>query len=253
MSTFGKVGALTVSGMTMTGFTINWIAPPSPYPVPLNNFDIPVCLGPRTGNAFGPLIQRWIPGASRRTFNITGLAPGTTYTIGVRAQGAGGTDSGEWNTVTVTTPATAITAAQMEDMRSFMVSQVGKPYTQVNPTRFGTTAYDCSGLVYAAAQMSDIALPQSLATAEPEIAFFGDQVGAYIIPGIPELQAGDIVGCTGAIPGPVEVGGHTYQVGHIGVMADSTNLVSALNTKLGVALMNVSYLQPQIAIRPQGK
>lgn len=249
MSVFGKVGPLTATDITMTGFTVSWNAPNPPYPVPLHNFDIPVCLGP----VLGPVVQRWVPGASRRTFNIGSLAPGTTYTVGVRAQGAGGIDSGEWETVTVTTTATSVTAAQVSNMLSFMLSQKGKPYTQVNPTRFGPTAYDCSGLVWAAAQSADIPMPQSLATAEPEMAYFADQIGAYIIPGIPELQAGDIVGCTGAIPGPVTIGGHTYQVGHIGVMADSTNLVSALNTKLGVALMNVSFLSPQIAIRAQGK
>lgn len=249
MSVFGKVGPLTTTDITMTGFTVSWNVPNPPYPVPLHNFDIPVCLGPK----LGLVVQRWVPGASRRIFNIGGLAPGTTYTVGVRAQGAGGIDSSEWETVTITTPATSITATQVEAMRAFMVLQLGKPYTQVNPTRFGPTAYDCSGLVWAASQSADIPMPQSLSTAEPEISYFASQIGAYIIPGIPELQAGDIVGCTGAIPGPVTVSGHTYQVGHIGVMADNTNLVSALNTKLGVALMNVSFLSPQIAIRAQGK
>lgn len=249
MSVFGKTSPLTVTDITMYGFTISWAAPIQPYPVPLHNFDIPVCLGSK----LGLVVQRWVPGASRRIFNIGGLAPGTTYTVGIRAQGAGAIDSGEWQTVTITTPATSITAGQVVTMREFMVDQLGKPYTQVNPTRFGPTAYDCSGLVWAAAVAANIPMPQSLSTAEPEMAYFADQIGAYIIPGIPELEAGDIVGCTGAIPGPVTIGGHTYQVGHIGVMADNVNLVSALNTKLGVAVMNVSFLSPQIAIRAQGK
>lgn len=253
MSVFNNVGVLKVTDITMTGFTVSWNVPDPPYPVPLHNFDIPVCLGPRVGSVFGPIVQRWVPGASRRIFNIGGLAPGTTYTVGIRAQGAGGTNSSQWQTITIRTPATSVSADQVAVMRDFMMKQLGKPYTQVNPTRFGPTAYDCSGLVWAAAVAADIPMPQSLSTAEPEMAYFADQIGAYIIPGIPELEAGDIVGCTGAIPGPVTIGGHTYQVGHIGVMADSTNLVSALNTKLGVAVMNVSFLSPQIAIRAQGR
>lgn len=185
-----------------------------------------------------------------------GFTPGSTYTVAVRAMLSDGSHSAAWATRTVTTtPVTAISQAQVATMLAFMYSQIGKPYTQVNPTRFGPTAYDCSGLIYAASQAAGIELPQSQATANVEIGWFAAQQGAQLImPGLGAvaLQAGDIVGCTGEPPSPVVINGVTYQIGHIGMMSsDGISLISALNTQYGVTQMNVSYLSPQVAVRPQ--
>jgi cell wall-associated NlpC family hydrolase len=247
VSVFGKVSPLTVSSVTPTSVTVTWGAPPEPYPAPFNNYDVPLC----AGAALGPVLQRQAVGSSEIAA-FTGLTPGTEYTVGVRAQAFGGKNSGPWVTTTITTASlTAISQAQVTAMLNFMLAQKGKPYLSENPQRFGPAFYDCSGLVYAATQAADVPLPQSKATADVEMGWFASQQGAYIVPGIPELQAGDIVGCYGASPSPVTVNGHTYYIGHIGMMADSTNLISALNAKDGVALMNVNYLQPMLAVRVQ--
>lgn len=244
---FPEVSGLVVSSAMATGFTVAWNAPVpvSAYPWPLAQYDVAVS----AGTALGAVAARYTVPAGTTTVQVTGLHSGTLYTVGVRAQALGGQCGGGW--VTAGAMTAGISQSQVTSMMNFMVSQKGKPYTQVNPTRFGPTAYDCSGLVYAATRYAGVPLPQSQATAHIECGWFYSQPGAQVIPGIPELKAGDIVGCLGSDPDDVTINGHTYHVGHIGLMVDGTNLVSALNAKEGVALANINYMQAQIAIRVQ--
>lgn len=247
MSVFNKVSPLVVSNVTLTGFTVAWSAPQGPFPATLDHYDVPLCPGAKLGS----VLERAKVG-DVDFFNFTSLVPGTEYTVGVRAQDTSGGHSGEWQTITVSTLAPFVGLPEVTAMLAFMRSQIGKPYKSVNPDRFGPDFYDCSGLIYAACVKAGVPLPKNLATADTETAWFAEQAGAYVVPGIPQLIAGDIVGCLGAVPNPVTVNGHVYQIGHIGIMADSTNLLSALNAARGVCLEPVSFLDPMLAIRPQG-
>lgn len=250
---FPVVTGLQVSANGPTGFTVSWAAPvpESAYPAPLGGYDVAVS----AGSALGAVAARYqVTGTS---VQVTGLHSGSLYTVGVRAQDVAGGHSAPW--VTTGAATTGVSLSQVNAMTAFMVSQKGKPYgqdTSINPQtgkeyRFGPTEYDCSGLVYAAAQVAGVPLPQSQATAHVEAAWFAALPGATVVPDIPHLKAGDVVACLGSAPNDITINGHVYHIGHIGLMIDSTYLISALNSKEGVALANVNYMQAQLAVRAQ--
>lgn len=243
-----KIIDLSVVSTSPTLFTVSFTDV-----VGAAKYDVAVC----AGTSISKVIMRptIYGGGEHYSIEYAGLLPSQVATIGVRAQFANGTNSAPWAEQTITMmplpPSTAVSQAQVNAMLAFMVSQVGKPYISVNPTRFGPGAYDCSGLLWAAAQSAGVQLPQSQATADVEVGWFASQSGAELVKNIADLQAGDIVGCTGASPDPVTIDGVLYQIGHIGMMTNSLSLVSALNEQLGVALENVNYMDMVIAVRPQ--
>lgn len=102
MSVFGKVGSLSVSNITSTGFHASWSPPSQAYPEALSYYDVAVC----QGTELGFVVQRYTAISSPVVVGnlTTGYAAGTEYIIGVRAQGTNHTDSGAWATALVTLP-----------------------------------------------------------------------------------------------------------------------------------------------------
>jgi len=125
-----------------------------------------------------------------------------------------------------------------------MVAQVGKPYSEQVPERFGPEVFDCSGLVWAAANSVGDALPggptnDAAALVPYEMQWFAGQPGVQLITDAAEVEAGDLLAFTGGDPAPFEVvlQGHVFpagQFGHIGMATSPTEYVSAYDTADGV-------------------
>jgi hypothetical protein len=145
-------------------------------------------------------------------------------------------------------------------MQSFMDGKIGDPYTEQNPERFGPGQFDCSGLIWAAAQAAGIQMPggpsdPAQAIVGPELQWLGSQPGATIITNPSQIQSGDIIGFVGADPAPgnIDVGGKTVRgMGHIGMAVSPTEYVSAYDTQEGVVDNPISGDSFVIAVRPEG-
>lgn len=124
---------------------------------------------------------------------------------------------------------TATGASVEQAMLAFMESKVGHPYSQTLG-RFGPKYFDCSGLVYDAANAAGLPLPRSQALANLEIDWFSRLPGAYTYGAASQMQPGDIIGMRGADP----ING----IGHIGMVdqgrGPNARMVSAYDTALGV-------------------
>jgi cell wall-associated NlpC family hydrolase len=153
------------------------------------------------------------------------------------------------NPIAGVTPATTVTGANIPGssggggsspagaagtMLSFMESQIGKPYLEENPQRFGPDYYDCSGLLWKAATTAGLNMPggpsdpaAALANVEP---VWLSQNGWTAYTNKANIQEGDVLCFTGAAPGPSQWG----PIGHIGMASSSTQLCSAYDTAQGV-------------------
>jgi Bacteriophage peptidoglycan hydrolase len=129
----------------------------------------------------------------------------------------------------------SITATQISNMLAFMIAQIGKPYSE-SSGRFGPSEYDCSGLVFTAANQAGITIPGSASAdsgdvlANTEIDYLASLPGAQVINSQSQIKTGDIVGFTGASPDPSNYG----PIGHIGMAVNNTTLISAFDTQSGV-------------------
>lgn len=131
-----------------------------------------------------------------------------------------------------------------------MLAQVGKPYTEEVPERFGPNGFDCSGLVWAAADSAGDALPggpsdDGAALVPFEMEWFAEQTGVQVITSATDIQTGDLIAFTGAAPAPfaVTLQNHAYspgQFGHIGMATSTTEYVSAYDTAEGVIIKLIS-------------
>jgi cell wall-associated NlpC family hydrolase len=138
-----------------------------------------------------------------------------------------------------------------------MVAEIGKGYTEVNPARFGTSAFDCSGLMWYAANQAGIAMPGGpsnvvAALAPYELLWAIAQVGSVSVFNEAEIQQGDWLGFVGADPAPfdITISGHTFVgSGHIGMAVSATEYVSAYDTADGVCIKPISGDAFQVAIR----
>jgi cell wall-associated NlpC family hydrolase len=127
-----------------------------------------------------------------------------------------------------------------------MTAQVGKSYTEEVPERFGPAGFDCSGLVWAAANSIGDALPggpddDGAALVPFEMEWFAAQPGVQVITSAAGIEAGDLIAFTGGDPAPfaVSLQNHAYsagQFGHIGMATSSTEYVSAYDTAEGVVI-----------------
>jgi cell wall-associated NlpC family hydrolase len=130
-----------------------------------------------------------------------------------------------------------------------MRAQVGKPYTEEIPERFGPDGYDCSGLVWAASNSAGNGLPggpsdDAAALVPYEMEWFAAQPGVQLITSAADVQEGDVLAFTGGDPVSFDVTlqGHVYQggFGHIGMATSSTEYVSAYDTEFGVCVKPIS-------------
>jgi hypothetical protein len=124
----------------------------------------------------------------------------------------------------------ATTVEQVTNMLAFMLAQKGHPYSEDLSLRLGPHDYDCSGLVYEAAKHAGISIPQSDDVAASEADYLGSQPGVTVIKDAKDIKTGDVLFFSGAAPGPSKYGG----IGHTGMAASNTTLISAYDTADGV-------------------
>ena len=161
--------------------------------------------------------------------------------------GTGGTNPGG--------PAGAPVSGAAGIMLSYMRKQVGKHYsedTSINPAthqekRFGPSEFDCSGLIYAAANQkgTGINLPASQAIASLEAQWFAALQGASTVKSSSAVQAGDLIFFTGASPGPSSFG----PIGHVGICSSPGTMLSAYDTQMGVTYTPFSHDQFVVGVR----
>ena len=125
-------------------------------------------------------------------------------------------------------PHFAAGGAVEQSMLNFMMSKQGQAYSEAN--RWGKPPWDCSSLLWTAASSSGVPIPQSAAIAASEADWFGAWSGDYAYKQLSQIQTGDIVFSSGAAPGPSSYGG----IGHVGMAASPSTLISALGTQYGV-------------------
>jgi cell wall-associated NlpC family hydrolase len=136
-------------------------------------------------------------------------------------------------------------------MVSFMEQQIGLPYSEEVPERFGPFVYDCSGLVWAASDAVNLGMPGGpdndvAALVVNEMYWLGGYPGAQIIPNQNDLHAGDILAFVGGDPYPPPPGtldfyGYTVAgMGHIGMAVNHEYYISAYDTEFGVCIKPIS-------------
>jgi cell wall-associated NlpC family hydrolase len=133
------------------------------------------------------------------------------------------------------TPANAspgLPAGAAGKMLSFMEDKVGKlPYSENLSLRLGPTAYDCSGLVWAAAQSAGINIPKGLSNTSGEAPYFAAH-GTKV--SLAQVQEGDVCFFVGGDPTATPFG----QIGHVGMCSSGSGsgatLCSAYDTQQGI-------------------
>lgn len=126
------------------------------------------------------------------------------------------------------------TGGQVEQaMLNFMLSKRGQSYSEAN--RWGEPPWDCSSLVWQAAHNAGVPIPKSQAIAASEADWFSNYSNTFMYGNRMQAQTGDIIFSTGAAPGRSKFGG----IGHVGMAANSSTLISALGTKYGVTTSNL--------------
>jgi hypothetical protein len=120
-----------------------------------------------------------------------------------------------------------------QKMLDYFNSKVGHPYLAENPQRFGPKYYDCSGLMYEAAHAAGVPLPRGDALANLEANWFASDAGLqpYHYNARSQVETGDLLFFVGADPAPSNFG---EGIGHVGMAASATTLVSAYDTAEGV-------------------
>jgi hypothetical protein len=150
--------------------------------------------------------------------------------------------------------AKVITAAEVAAMLAFMVAQIGKPYSEAVPGRFGPNEFDCSGLVFTAAKNAGIPFPGNASTdsgdvlANTEANYLGTLPGVTKITNASQIKTGDVLFFTGAAPGPSNYG----PIGHVGMAFSPTTLISAYDTAEGITKTPISQDQFVVGFRLTG-
>ena len=121
-------------------------------------------------------------------------------------------------------------SATANNMLSFFNSKLGHPYSQDVNLRLGPQYYDCSGLMYRAAQAAGIPIPVSDSVASLELDWFADRSGNSLIDSQGSVRRGDLLFMTGASPRSTPYGG----IGHTGMALSENEMISALGTAYGV-------------------
>lgn len=151
-------------------------------------------------------------------------------------------------------------------MVAYMMAQRGKPYTQNIPGRFGPNGFDCSGLVWAAANHAGVNLPggakdDAAAIVDPELQWFGKQIGATVYTKSSQIQAGDVLGfwapdattlgTTKLNPdGTMTVGSTKVKsCGHIGMAINPMQYISAYDTASGILVNPIAGDQFVVGVR----
>jgi cell wall-associated NlpC family hydrolase len=151
-------------------------------------------------------------------------------------------------------------------MVSYMMAQRGKPYTQNIPGRFGPNGFDCSGLVWAAANHAGVNLPggpkdDAAAIVDPELQWFGQQAGSKAYTESSQIQAGDVLGfwapdattlgTTKLNPdGTMTVGSlKVKSCGHIGMAINPLQYISAYDTASGILVNPIAGDQFVVGVR----
>lgn len=159
-----------------------------------------------------------------------------------------------------------ITSAQMTQVLSTMNSEVGKPYSENIPGRFGPNEFDCSGLIWYAFNKAGIPMPggpsdDAAAIVDPELQWLASQPGSQVITDKSQIQAGDVLGFVGADPntygtakvvnGKLSLGNTSVNsMGHIGMAVNNSTYVSAYDTADGVTTKPISGDVFVAAVRP---
>jgi NlpC/P60 family len=161
---------------------------------------------------------------------------------------------------------TNVTQKQIQGVLNTMTSEIGKPYSQAIPARFGTAVFDCSGIIWYAFTKNGIPMPggpsdDGAAIVDPEIQWLASQPGAQVITDASQVKAGDVIGFVGAdagvtgnaklVNGKLQVGSKQVQsMGHIGMATSNSQYVSAYDTADGVTVKPISGDQFVVAVRP---
>jgi Bacteriophage peptidoglycan hydrolase len=147
-----------------------------------------------------------------------------------------------------------ITAAEVSAMLAYMVAQIGKPYSEAVPGRFGPNEFDCSGLVFTAAQKAGIPFPGNASTdsgdvlANTEANYLGTLPGVTKITNVSQIKTGDVLFFTGASPGPSNYG----PIGHVGMAFSPSTLISAYDTAEGITKTPITQDQFVVGFRLTG-
>lgn len=140
-----------------------------------------------------------------------------------------------------------VTAAEVTTAMTFMLAQVGKPYSEAlsgSLYRLGPNAYDCSGLVYAALHKIGIPIPQDQSTANTEANWLGSN-GAQVIKDKSQIQPGDILFFSSGDNGPSNYGG----IGHTGMAVTGSTYISAYDTASGILVNPIANDNFVVAMR----
>ena len=135
---------------------------------------------------------------------------------------------------------------------AYAQKQIGKPYSGANCT--GPNSYDCSGLIYAAAQSCGMNISGSACAPWDIFAYFANQSGAQMIKSAGSCQAGDIIffGNTGAGQQNVSGGGWSGAVGHVGVVSSPGQYTSAFGSA-SCQICTMAFSSPfAVAVRLSG-
>jgi|HubBroStandDraft_5_1064220.scaffolds.fasta_scaffold31006_7 cell wall-associated NlpC family hydrolase len=170
------------------------------------------------------------PTDATKANSITGVAP-IGSSAGVQTTGS----------VDGATPASSpsggpVPAGAAGKMLSFMESKVGHPYSEDLSLRRGPTDYDCSGLVWAAAQSAGINIPAAASTTLGEAPYFAAH-GWKAITNESQVQTADVCFFVGADPVNTPPWG---PIGHVGMCSTPGTLVSAYDTAKGVCYTPMS-------------
>jgi Bacteriophage peptidoglycan hydrolase len=147
-----------------------------------------------------------------------------------------------------------ISAAEVSAMLAFMVAQIGKPYSEAVPGRFGPNEYDCSGLVFTAASKAGIPFPGNSSsdsgdvTANTEANYLGTLPGVTKITNASQIKTGDVLFFQGSDPAPSNYG----PIGHVGMAFSPTTLISAYDTAEGITKTPISQDQFVVGFRLTG-
>jgi cell wall-associated NlpC family hydrolase len=158
------------------------------------------------------------------------LAGGDAPSSAVNANGITGVPALTASTGSTPTSGGTAPAGAAGEMLSFMESKVGHPYSENLSLRLGPEYYDCSGLVWAAAQAAGINIPKALSNTTGEPPYLAAH-GWSPITSESSVQEGDICFFVGA--DPTEVPGFG-EIGHVGMCSSVGTLVSAYDTAQGV-------------------
>jgi len=165
------------------------------------------------------------PTTASKSASITGVAPiGSSAEVQTTGSVDGATPS------SAPTSGGSVPAGTAGKMLSFFESKVGHPYSEDLSLRLGPTYYDCSGLLWAAAQSVGIDIPKTASTTLGEVPYLAAH-GWKPNTKASAVQTADICFFVGADPVNTPPYG---PIGHVGMCSSPGTLVSAYDTAQGV-------------------